>query len=66
MPTLQSALRGLAYGGTISYVAFAKPFAEGFNTSEDAKRTISITQNCFLPRVQRALTRIIRAGTQTY
>ena len=26
---LQSALRGLAYGGTIAYAAFAKPFGEG-------------------------------------
>ena len=26
---LQSALRGLAYGGTISYAAFPKPFGEG-------------------------------------
>ncbi|STM15636.1 zinc-type alcohol dehydrogenase-like protein YcjQ [Escherichia coli] len=33
---LQSALRGLAYGGTISYVAFAKPFAEGFNLGREA------------------------------
>ncbi|EOL7483676.1 zinc-binding alcohol dehydrogenase [Escherichia coli] len=32
---LQSALRGLAYGGTISYVAFAKPFAEGFNLGRE-------------------------------
>lgn len=29
-------LRGLAYGGTISYVAFAKPFAEGFNLGREA------------------------------
>ena len=56
---LQSALRGLAYGGTISYVAFAKPFAEGFNL--DAKR-ISITPK--LSSLARAAnrTRIIRAG----
>ncbi len=33
---LQSALRGLAYGGTISYVAFAKPFAAGFNPVREA------------------------------
>ena len=33
---LQSALRGLAYGGTISCVAFAKPFAEGFNLGREA------------------------------
>ena len=33
---LQSALRGLAYGGTISYVAFAKPFAAGFNLGREA------------------------------
>lgn len=33
---LQSALRGLAYDGTISYVAFAKPFAEGFNLGREA------------------------------
>lgn len=33
---LQSALRGLSYGGTISYVAFAKPFAEGFNLGREA------------------------------
>ena len=34
---LQSALRGgLAYGGTISCVAFAKPFAEGFNLEREA------------------------------
>ncbi len=33
---LQSALRGLAYGGTISYVAFAKPFSAGFNLGREA------------------------------
>ncbi|EIZ5756033.1 zinc-binding alcohol dehydrogenase [Salmonella enterica] len=33
---LQSALRGLAYGGTISYVAFAKPFTAGFNLGREA------------------------------
>lgn len=33
---LQAALRGIAYGGTISYVAFAKPFAEGFNLGREA------------------------------
>ncbi|GEM_PF-40991 len=33
---LQSALRGLAYGGTLSYVAFAKPFAAGFNLGREA------------------------------
>ncbi len=33
---LQSALRGLAYGGTISYVAFAKPFSAGFNPGREA------------------------------
>lgn len=43
---LQSALRGLAYGGTISYVAFAKPFAEGFNSA--AKR-ISIMRKLSSP-----------------
>jgi threonine dehydrogenase-like Zn-dependent dehydrogenase len=46
---LQSALRGLAYGGTISYVAFAKPFAEGFNLG--AKRT-STTRKLSSPRLQ--------------
>ena len=33
---LRSALRGRAYGGTISYVAFAKPFAAGFNLGREA------------------------------
>ncbi|HAA5012428.1 TPA_asm: alcohol dehydrogenase [Listeria monocytogenes] len=33
---LQAALRGIAYGGTISYVAFAKPFPEGFNLGREA------------------------------
>lgn len=33
---LQSALRGLAYGGTISYIAFAKPFQAGFNLGREA------------------------------
>ena len=33
---LQAALRGIAYGGTISYVAFAKPFHEGFNLGREA------------------------------
>ncbi|MNR96241.1 Sorbitol dehydrogenase [compost metagenome] len=33
---LQASLRGIAYGGTISYVAFAKPFPEGFNLGREA------------------------------
>ncbi|TVY07986.1 zinc-dependent alcohol dehydrogenase [Paenibacillus cremeus] len=33
---LQAALRGIAYGGTISYIAFAKPFPEGFNLGREA------------------------------
>jgi threonine dehydrogenase-like Zn-dependent dehydrogenase len=33
---LQSALRGLAYGGTIAYVAFAKPFPEGLWLGQEA------------------------------
>ncbi len=33
---LQSALRGLAYGGIISYIAFAKPFQAGFNLGREA------------------------------
>ncbi|WP_029591564.1 zinc-dependent alcohol dehydrogenase [Franconibacter pulveris] len=33
---LQAALRGIAYGGTISYVAFAKPFPAGFNLGREA------------------------------
>lgn len=33
---LQAALRGIAYGGIISYVAFAKPFPEGFNLGREA------------------------------
>ncbi|MEH0688638.1 zinc-binding alcohol dehydrogenase [Vibrio cholerae] len=33
---LQAALRGIAYGGTISYVAFGKPFPEGFNLGREA------------------------------
>ncbi|AIS58494.1 zinc-dependent alcohol dehydrogenase [Listeria ivanovii] len=33
---LQAALRGIAYGGTISYVAFAKPFPDGFNLGREA------------------------------
>lgn len=56
---LQSALRGLAYGGTISYVAFAKPFAEGFNLGREAH-----FNNAKLSSLARAAnrTRIIRAG----
>ncbi|STF82297.1 zinc-type alcohol dehydrogenase-like protein YcjQ [Escherichia coli] len=48
---LQSALRGLAYGGTISYVAFAKPFAEGFNLGREAH--FNNAKIVFSPRVQR-------------
>ncbi|MBC1648860.1 zinc-binding alcohol dehydrogenase [Listeria booriae] len=33
---LEAALRGIAYGGIISYVAFAKPFPEGFNLGREA------------------------------
>ncbi len=33
---LQAALRGIAYGGTISYVAFTKPFPEGLNFGREA------------------------------
>lgn len=33
---LQSALKGLAYGGTIAYVAFAKPFPEGLWLGQEA------------------------------
>jgi len=33
---LQSALRGIAYGGIISYVSFAKPFPAGFNLGREA------------------------------
>lgn len=33
---LQSALKGIAYGGVISYVAFAKPFPQGFNLGREA------------------------------
>lgn len=33
---LQAALKGLAYGGKIAYVAFAKPFAEGLNFGREA------------------------------
>lgn len=33
---LQSALRGLAYGGTIAYVAFAKPFPAGLWLGQEA------------------------------
>jgi threonine dehydrogenase-like Zn-dependent dehydrogenase len=36
MQALQSALKGLAYGGTIAYVAFAKVFPEGFNLGREA------------------------------
>lgn len=56
---LQSAFRGLAYGGTISYVAFAKPFAEGFNLGREAH---SITPKLFSPARAANRTRIIRAG----
>ncbi|MCF8019355.1 MAG: zinc-binding alcohol dehydrogenase [Vallitaleaceae bacterium] len=34
--SLQSALRGLAYGGIISYVAFGKPFPTGLNFGREA------------------------------
>lgn len=33
---LQAALRGIAYGGTISYVAFGKAFPEGLNFGREA------------------------------
>ncbi len=33
---LEAALKGLAYGGTIAYVAFAKPFDAGFNLGREA------------------------------
>lgn len=33
---LQAALRGIAYGGIISYVAFTKPFPEGLNFGREA------------------------------
>lgn len=33
---LQSALKGLAYGGTLSYVAFAKPFPAGLWLGQEA------------------------------
>lgn len=33
---LQSALKGLAYGGTIAYVAFANTFPEGLSLGEEA------------------------------
>ncbi|MBO0995729.1 zinc-dependent alcohol dehydrogenase [Bacillus sp. SD088] len=33
---LQDALRAIAYGGTISYIAFAKPFPEGLNFGREA------------------------------
>ncbi|HEX7066064.1 MAG TPA: zinc-binding alcohol dehydrogenase [Bacillales bacterium] len=33
---LQEALRGIAYGGVISYVAFTKPFPEGLNLGREA------------------------------
>ena len=36
MQALQASLKGLAYGGTISYVAFAKPFPEGLNFGREA------------------------------
>ncbi len=36
MQALQSALKGLAYGGTIAYVAFGKPFPEGLNFGREA------------------------------
>jgi threonine dehydrogenase-like Zn-dependent dehydrogenase len=33
---LQGALKGLGYGGTISYIAFGKPFPEGLNFGREA------------------------------
>ncbi|SEO12425.1 zinc-binding alcohol dehydrogenase [Paenibacillus sp. OV219] len=33
---LQASLKGLAYGGTISYIAFGKPFPEGLNFGREA------------------------------
>lgn len=33
---LQAALKGIAYGGIISYVAFTKPFPEGLNFGREA------------------------------
>ncbi|MGN8646614.1 zinc-dependent alcohol dehydrogenase [Gracilibacillus sp. HCP3S3_G5_1] len=33
---LQDALRAIGYGGTISYIAFAKPFPEGLNFGREA------------------------------
>lgn len=47
---LQSALRGLAYGGNISYVAFAKPFAAGFNLGREAHFN---NAKIVFPRLQR-------------
>lgn len=36
MQALQAALKGLAYGGTIAYVAFAKPFPGGLWLGQEA------------------------------
>ena len=36
MQALQSALKGLAYGGTIAYLAFPKPFPEGLWLGQEA------------------------------
>jgi threonine dehydrogenase-like Zn-dependent dehydrogenase len=36
MQALQSALKGLAYGGTIAYMAFPKPFPEGLWLGQEA------------------------------
>ena len=36
MQALQSALKGLAYGGTIAYMAFAKPFPAGLWLGQEA------------------------------
>lgn len=36
MQALQSALKGLAYGGTIAYLAFAKPFPAGLWLGQEA------------------------------
>ncbi|WP_347553227.1 zinc-binding alcohol dehydrogenase (plasmid) [Pseudalkalibacillus hwajinpoensis] len=33
---LQDALKGIGYGGTIAYIAFAKPFPEGLNFGREA------------------------------
>ncbi len=59
---LQSAVRGLAYGGTISYVAFANPFAEGFNLGREAHFNIANSPESYMQYVDQHPEQSIKMG----